>query len=120
MTSHVNQSEMIATFTDYDAPPAPSDGVALRLKVISDLAWLAIGTFVEGDGKDVGTETFKFDDKLSIGVDAEQLYQTLGAMLRRADRHAFDRLNEGTLPADDPSLRIQHTAVALPATRVRA
>jgi hypothetical protein len=119
MTTHVNQSEMVALFTDYDQPTAPYDGLAMRLTLTADLAVLAIGRYVQGDGK-IGTETFTFDDEQAIGIDAEQLYQTLGAMLRRADRHAFDRLNEGTLPADHPSLRAQPIAVNVPATRVRA
>jgi hypothetical protein len=120
MSTYVNQSELVALFTDYDQPTAPYDGLAMRLTLTADLAVLAIGRYVQGDAGKVGTETFTFDDKQSIGVDAEQLYQTLGAMLRRADRHAFDRLKEGTLPADHPSLRAQPVAVNVPATRVRA
>lgn len=118
--SLVNQSELVALFTDYDKPTAPYDGLAMRLTLTADVAFVAVGRYVQGEGGKVGTETFTFDDEKSIGVDAEQLYQTLGAMLRRSDRHAFDRMNEGTLPADHPSLRVQPVAVNVPATRVRA
>lgn len=118
--SNVSKSEMIATFTDYDNNFSPYVGLALRVKLSADVVFVYIGYLTEGDG-DIGTETFKFDDtNQSIGVDAEALYQALGAMLSRGDRHAFERLNEGTLPADHPSLRVAHAPVAIPAVRVRA
>lgn len=115
--SRNNQSELIATFTDYDAG---GSGRAIRIKLIADVCVIYVGSFVEGDGAEVGVETFTFDDKLSVGVDAELLYQTLGAMLRRDDREGFDRLREGSLPASHPTLCNEHVALSVPAVRRRA
>lgn len=117
--SNANNSELIATFTDYDDDNAPGTR-AVRLKLIADVCVIYVGRLVEGDGEEVGVDTFTFDDKLSVGVDAELLYQTLGAMLRRDDRHAFDRLVEGSLRADHPTVRSQQLVVSVPAVRTRA
>ena len=110
------RSELVAFFTDYESTTAPLDGPAMRLTVTADLAFVCIGRLTEG----VSGQTFKADDAYSIGVDVELLYQTLGAMLRRSDRYAHDRLVDGDLPADHPSLVPVDRAVSVPATRVRA
>jgi hypothetical protein len=99
--STVNASELVATFTEYDEPTSPYDGLAMRLTLVADIAFLAVGKLAEQDGK-VGVNRFTHDDSTSIGVDAVLLYETLGVMLRRDDRHAYDRLREGTLMPGDP------------------
>lgn len=114
--SGVNSSEPVVTFTDYDDRSSPYEGRALRLRLSSDVVFVYVGKLTEA----VGTETFKYDDKLGVGVDAEALYHALGLMLRRADRESAERLREGTLPADHPSLSVVPVAAHSPAIRRRA
>jgi hypothetical protein len=101
----VSASELVATFTDYDERHSPYIGKALRIRIIADLAFLYVGKLTE----DVACEKFECDDANSVGVDAQQLYEALGVMLRRSDRETQDRAREGTLPSDHPAL------VAVPA-----
>jgi hypothetical protein len=117
MSSQTNASELVATFTDYDERQFPYVGHALRIRLSNDVLFVYVGVLNESD---VGVERFAFDDKKTVGVDAEALYQVLGAMLRRSDREAYGRLREGTLPADHPSLVPSTQAVQVPAVRVRA
>lgn len=114
--SHAPASELRATFTDYDGPTAPYEGRAMRLTICADLAFVAIGKLTE----EKDSERFESKGEDTIGVDAEMLYQVLGAMLRRDDRYAHARALEGTLTADDPRLTTTTTVVPLPATRRRA
>ena len=114
--STVSASELQITLTDYDQRERPYDGPALRIRITGDLAFVYLGTLKEERGK----ETFEFEDNLAVGVDAEALYEALGAMLRCSDRQAHERLREGTLPADHPSLRVERTTSLVPATRRRA
>jgi hypothetical protein len=114
--STVNASELVATFTDYDTRVAPYEGLALRIRLVADVLTVDVGRLIE----DATGERFECDNAHSIGVDAEALYQTLGIMLRRDDREASDRLREGTLPANHPSLRLAPVSQLVPSTRVRA
>lgn len=98
--SHVSASALQAIFTDYDNRDSPYDGIALKISLAGDVAFVYLGRLVE---KQDGHE-FRTADAQSVGVDAEQLYEALGILLRRGDRQALDRLREGTLPADHPSL----------------
>jgi hypothetical protein len=115
--SKVNASELVATFTDYDERSAPYEARALRIRLSSDVLFVYVGKL---DESEVGVERFQYDDKMSVGVDAETLYHALGAMLRRSDRNAYERLREGTLPADHPSLISANQDIQTPAVRVRA
>ncbi len=110
------RSDLVAYFTDYEERTAPLNGPAMRVTITADLAFIAIGTMVEA----VGVDTFTSDDKLSIGVDVELLYNTLGAMLRRADRLHHDMAVEGELPADHPARDLAHASVVVAGTRRRA
>jgi hypothetical protein len=114
--SNVNASELRAMFTDYDRPTAPYEGAAMLLTITADIAFVAIGQLTEERGK----ETFVHDSARTIGVDAEQLYETLGAMLRRDDRHNAERLREGTLPADHPARAAVPVEGLMPGVRRRA
>jgi hypothetical protein len=98
--STVNVSQLVATFTDYDERSAPYDGRAMRLALVADVLFVQVGTLTEGSDGD----SFTCDAAHSIGVDAEIVYEALGAMLRRDDRHSSERAREGTLPADHPAL----------------
>lgn len=115
--SHVNASDLVATFTDYDHRESPYIGPALRIRISADLAFIYLGKLTE----EVACEKFECDDATgSIGVDAQMLYEALGAMLRRSDRETMDRLREGTLPADHPSLTAVPATGLLPGVRRRA
>lgn len=115
--SKVNHSLANVVFTDYDDNSSPYEGLALKLSLSSDVLFLYLGKLSEERGAD----RFESDpDTGSIGVDAEALYEVLGMMLRRSDRNAHDRLREGTLQADHPSLVTTREAVHMPATRRRA
>lgn len=109
-------SELIAYLTDYDETYAPKDGRAMRLTIVSDLVFIDVGKFTEQPGSD----TFVGSEGQGVGVDAELLYHTLAAMLRRADRLALDQLNEGELSAKHPSLTTVEASLTLPAIRRRA
>lgn len=98
--STVNASEPILTFTDYDDRHSPYEGIALRVRITADVAFLYFGKLTETAKGD----TFEHDDAHSIGVDAQAFYEALGVMLRRSDRESAERLREGTLPSDHPSL----------------
>lgn len=115
--STVNASEIVATFTDYDDRHSPYVGPALRIRITADVAFIYLGKLTE----DVACEKFECDDKTdSIGVDAQTLYEVLGAMLRRSDRESNERLREGTLPANHPSIVTVPTAALVAGTRSRA
>lgn len=115
--SNVNASELVATFTDYDSRHSPYVGPALRIRITADLAFIYLGKLTE----EVASEKFECDDATgSIGVDAQMLYEALGAMLRRSDRESMDRLREGTLPEDHPSLVVVPTSAAAVGVRRRA
>ena len=55
-----------------------------------------------------------------IGVEAQEFYEALGTMLRRADRRAAERASKGSLPSDDPAWTTTPFVTHLPATRRRA
>lgn len=115
--STVNASELVATFTDYDDRHSPYVGPALRIRITADVAFIYLGKLTE----DVACEKFECDDKTdSIGVDAQTLYEVLGAMLRRSDRESNERLREGTLPPNHPSLVAVPTTALATGTRLRA
>lgn len=116
-SSRVNGSELVATFTDYDDRHSPYDGRALRIRITSDVAFIYVGKLTE----EPGCERFVCDeDAGSVGIDAQALYEALGTMLRRSDRETNERLREGTLPADHPSLTAVPATGLLAATRRRA
>jgi hypothetical protein len=98
--SHVNASALVATFTDYDERCSPYEGRALRLCITADVAFVYVGKLTE----DAHGERFEHQDETSVGVDAQALYEALGVMLRRSDRETAERLTEGTLPQDHPSI----------------
>lgn len=114
--STVNASELCVMFTDYDTRERPYEGLALKLSLVSDVIFVYIGKRTEK----VNAEVFEWDDSQSIGIDAEALYEALGAMLRRNDRETHERAREGTLPADHPSWMTLPTAGVAAATRRRA
>lgn len=115
-SSHVNGSRPMVTFTDYDHRESPYEGPAMRISLVADTLFVDFGKLTE----ERNVEKFERSDDNSIGVDAEALYQALGMMLRRDDREAYDRLREGTLPRDHPSLIPTHVAVQAPSVRTRA
>lgn len=117
--STVNHSELKAIFTDYDNHYAPQDGRALMISLAADVLFVYVGKMVDGRGE------FKFtfdDDNGCIGVDAEQLYNTLGEILRRSDRYTLERAREGTLPVDHPLRTVVRVtnSITTHGTRIRA
>lgn len=114
--SNVSGSELRAMFTDYDRPTAPYEGIAMQVTITADIAFVTIGQLTEERGK----EAFVHDSGRTIGVDAEQLYETLGVMLRRDDRHNAERLREGTLPSNHPALTALPVEGLVPGVRRRA
>lgn len=114
-TSRVNASYLIATFIDYDQPTAPYEGDAIQISLCGDVLFIYHGKLTE----EKDHSTFAHGDN-AIGVDAQEFYETLGAILRRGDRHNHDRANEGTLPINDPAWTVTPTTAHLPATRRRA
>lgn len=114
--STVNASRLVATFTDYDERTCPYEGRALKIALSSDVLFVYIGKLTEG----LGSDKFEHDDAQSMGVDAEALYEALGAMLRRDDREAYERAREGTLPASSPMWGVQDRQAVVPAIRRRA
>lgn len=114
--STVNASGFTAVFTDYDNRDSPYVGPALKVSLSSDVLFVYVGKLTEG----VKDDAFEWDDAHSIGVDAEALYEVLGTLLRRDDRNAHERLREGTLTADHPTLGSVTVPVLAPATRRRA
>jgi len=114
--STLNASEFTAVFSDYDERESPYDGRALKVSLTSDVLFVYVGTLKEERGSDV----FAYDDAHGVGIDAEALYEVLGTMLRRSDRNANERLREGTLPADHPSLAAVPVPTLVPGTRRRA
>lgn len=116
---HHNRSQLQATFTDYEDNTSPYEGRALRLSLSSDVLFVYVGRLTEGAEGKVGTDRFEYDDDLSIGIDAELLYETLGSMLRRDDRETAERARAGTLPADHPSRVTQLVPAAVDGLRRR-
>lgn len=110
-----SKADMVAYFTDYDEVHAPLEDPVVQLAIVADVAFISIGKYVE----QVGTATFKDDDK-AVGVDAQLLYDTLGAMLRRGDRQNAERARAGQLPADHPAWLSAATTGIATGTRVRA
>jgi len=100
-TDMSNKSDLVVILTDYDETYAPLDGRAIRISVVSDVAFIEYGKAVEGreDHKSVTT----FTAEGSVGVDAEALYESLGSMLRLGDRSNASKAITGNLPADDPA-----------------
>lgn len=115
MPEPVNASSLVATFLDYDQPTAPYEGRAVQISLCSDLLFIYTGKLTE----EKDHSKFEHGDN-AIGVDAQEFYETLGAMLRRGDRLNHDRATAGTLPADDPAWTVMPTVAHLPATRRRA
>ena len=114
--SQVQSSRLIATFTDYDNRYTPYEGRALQISLCDDVLFVYIGKLTE----EVGSQKLEWDDDQTIGVDAETLYQALGAMLRREDRESFDRLREGSLRSNHSTLRVEQATVPTYAIRRRA
>lgn len=114
-TGRVNQSQLIATFIDYDQPTAPYEGDAIQISLCGDVLFIYHGKLTEEKQR----STFEHGDN-AIGVDAQEFYETLGAILRRGDRHNHDRAVEGTLKADDPAWTVTPVMSHVPGTRRRA
>lgn len=114
-TGRASKADMLAFFTDYDDVNAPLDNPVVRVALVADVAFISVGTYTE----QVGTATFKDDDK-AVGVDAQLLYDTLGAMLRRGDRQHAERARAGQLPADHPAWVSGAATSIVAGTRVRA
>ena len=116
MPSEPQSSRMSVVFTDYDTNRAPYEGRALKLSLSSDVLFVSVGTLTETRDSD----TFTAPDDMTIGVDAEALYEALGVMLRRDDRYSRERLSAGTLPHDHPAAVMVNVAAPIVATRRRA
>lgn len=114
--SHVNASGLVVTLTDYDERTSPYEGRALRISISADVAFVYVGKFTE----DRSGDRFEHEDAQSVGVDAQALYEALGVMLRRSDRETAERLREGSLPADHPSLVVVETSGLTAGVRRRA
>lgn len=111
-----NHSESWVTFTDYDDNHTPYDGLAVRIRLSADVLFIYIGRLKE----ELGSETFTYSHELSVGVDAEALYEALRSMLRRSDREAVGLLGDGKIGPADPRLVVAPVGGVAPAIRRRA